>query len=149
MDTKQKGKLERYVRNANHFIWGLGPRNQKVTYEWLNVHGFNDNGAMFKGSYSNTTEKLIKSYGIEKIMRDIVGRRIKELFPTPFVDFMRNCWKAGVRPTVDMLKANGFGGMLDNRDMEIFLLYNRQFNFIGGWGELTGIWFEEIEDLLK
>ena len=147
MDSKQKGRLERYLQNANRFIWGLGPGNQKVTYEWLNVHGFNDNGATFKGSYSDTTEKLIKNFGIEKTMCDIVRRRVNELFPTPFIDFMHNCWKAGVRPTVDMLKANGFGSVLDKRDTEILLLYNKQFNFIEGWGELAGIWFEEIEDL--
>lgn len=147
MDTNQKGRLERYLRNANRFIWGLGPGNQKITYQWLNAHGFNDNGAAFKGSYSDTTEKLIKYFGIEKSMRDIVKRRVNELFPTPFIDFMRNCWKAGVRPTVDMLKANGFGSMLDKRDTEIFLLYNKQFNFIEGWGELAGVWFEEIEGI--
>lgn len=145
MDTKQCEKLERYIRNANRFIWGLGPKNQKTTYEWLDTHKFLDQSQRFKGSYSDTMEKLIKTYGIEKIMKDIIKRRVDEIYPTPFIDFLRNCWKSGVRPTVDMFKANGFGGMLDNRDLEIFVEYNKQFNFIVGWGVFAGVWFEEIE----
>lgn len=147
MDSKQKERLERYMRNANRFIWGLGPKNQKITYQWLNTHGFNDNGQVFKNSYSDTTDKLINKYGIEKIMKEIIQKRVKDSYPTPFIDFLRNCWNKGVKPSVDMLKANGFISMLNNRDLENFLLYNRQYNFIEGWGTFAGLWFEDIEQL--
>jgi hypothetical protein len=149
MDIKQGEKLERYLRNANRFLWGLGSGNQKETYEWLKTLGFNDNGSRFKSSYTDTTEKLIKHYGIERIMRDIIKKRVYEIFPAPFIVFLRNCWKTGVRPTVDMLKANGFVSILENSGLEIFLLYNKQFNFIEGWGQFAGVWFEEIEPSLN
>ena len=147
MDTKQQQRLERFLRNANRFLWGLAPGNQKENYKWLYSHDFKDNEVQFKSSYTDTTEKLIKNYGIERIMRDIIKNRVSDIFPAPFIDFLRNCWMAGVRPSVDMLKANGFDRMLDNRDLEVFLRYNKQFNFIEGWGELAGIWFEEIESI--
>ena len=95
--------------------------------------------------YGDTTEKLIKNYGIEKIMTDIIKRRLYDIFPTPFIVFLRKCWMSGVRPTVDMFRANGFEEMLDNRELGIFILYNKQFNFVESWGEFAGVWFEEIE----
>ena len=149
MDAGQREKLERYLRNANRFLWGLGPGNQRKTYEWMEYRGFNDSGSRFKSSYADTTEKLVKYYGIERIMRDIIKKRIDDTFPAPFIEFLRNCWKTGVCPSVDMLKANGFISILDNRDLEALLLYNKQFNFIEGWGTLAGVWFEEIEPYLE
>lgn len=157
MDIERTKKLERYLRNANRFIWGLGKKDQKTTYEWLEINGFTDNGVRFEHSYSDTTEKLIKNYGIERVVRDIIKQRIDEMFGTPVVSFLRKCWEAGVRPTVDMLKANKFDYILDekrlikeeiDRDPEPFLLYNRHFNLITGWGQLAGVWFEEIEPYL-
>ncbi len=148
MDIKQRQKLESYLRNANRFLWGLGPGNQKETYEWLEIWGFNDNGSRFKSSYTDTTEKIVKYYGIERIMREIIKKRIYDIFPAPFMDFLRNCWETGVRPSVDMFKANGFVSMLDSRELEIFLLYNKQFSYIEGWGTFAGLWFEEIEPYL-
>ena len=158
MDAEHREKLERYLRNANRFLWGLGRIDQKRTYEWLELNGFTDNGTKFKSSYRDTTEKLINVYGIEEVLRRIIKPRVYEVFGTPLVDLMRRCWMAGVRPTVDMLKANNCLYILEekrvirqevDRDPEPFLLYNRQFNFIDGWGQLAGIWFEEVEPYLK
>jgi len=149
MTTRQRETLERYLRNANRFLWGLGTKNQRETYAWLEIQGFNDNGSRFKSSYTDTTEKLIKYYGIERIARDIIKKRIDVIFPAPFVKFLRNCWKTGVRPSIDMLRANGFISILDNRDLEILLLHNKQSNFIEGWGPLAGPWFEEWEPYLQ
>lgn len=158
MDTKQKNKLERYLRNGNRFIWGLGIKDQKTTYEWLYENGFKDNGEKFKHSYKYTTEILIKNYGIETIMQKIIKRRVDEMFGTKLIRFLRDCWEGGECPTVDKLIANGFSRILEekkytreekDRDPGPFLLYNRQFKFIQGWGELAGIWFEEIEPYLQ
>jgi hypothetical protein len=147
MDTKQEKRLERYLKNASRFLWGLGNGNQWETYQWLFTHGFTNKGDKFKSSYTDTTEKLITQYGIEKIMKDIIIERVKYIYSIGFIDFLRKCWMSGVRPSVDMLKANGFNSLLDNNELEHFLRYNKQFNFIEGWGELAGIWFEEIENL--
>jgi len=149
MDASQREKLERYLRNANRFLWGLGPGNQQKTYDWLKDSGFNDNGSRFKSAYADTTEKLIKYYGIRRIARDIIKKRIDDIFPSPFIEFLRNCWETGVCPSIDMLRANGFISILDNRNLEILLLYNKQFNFIEGWGPLSGLWFEEFEPYLQ
>lgn len=157
MDSKQQKKLERYLRNANRFIWGLGRIDQAKTYQWLDEHGFTDNGERFKHSYKYTAEVLIKDYGIERILQEIIKPRIDDVFRPKLIRFLRECWKKGECPTVDKLIAKGFGYILEgkklagedvDRDPTPFLLYNEQFKFIRGWGEMAGIWFEEIEPLL-
>lgn len=157
MDTKQKNKLERYLRNANRFIWGLGIKDQQKTYEWLAVEGFTDNGETFKHSYKYTTEILIKDYGIESIMQNIIKQRVDEMFGAKLIKFLRERWEKGDCPSVKDLMTNGFGHILREPkntqeyvdvDPEPFLLYNRQFKFISGWGELAGVWFEEMEPYL-
>jgi len=135
MDEKQKRKLEQYLKNSTRFLWGLGPGNQNENYTWLRARGFEfDNG-----NYSHVTNQLLENYGIEQIIKRIVIPRVKELFSQKAIDFLKESWQAGSRPDISFLRLYGIV------KPSPFLEVNTQFNYVERWGELAGIWFEEIE----
>lgn len=137
MDAKQKQKLERYFENSSRFLWGLGPGNQKENYQWLRGKGFTfDNG-----SYKHVTSQLLENPGIEQILKNLIIPRVKELFTDKAIDFLRDCWQAGTVPDMSFLK------LYKIRNAVPFLEVNSQFNYVGRWGELAGVWFEEIEEM--
>ncbi|MCL0075394.1 hypothetical protein M1O17_00700 [Dehalococcoidia bacterium] len=135
MDENRKHKLERYLKNSCRFLWGLGPGNQSATYGWLREKGFNFNA----GSYDHVTNQLLENYGIEQIIKRIVIPTVKELFPQKGIDFLRESWRAGSRPDASFLRLYGIGKPAP------FLEVSPQFHHVERWGELAGIWFEEIE----
>ncbi len=149
MDAKQGSKLERYLRNSSRFIWGLGPGNQGENYEWLDKKGYrNAEGQRYKGSYSNVTNDLLARHGIESIIRDLIVPAVKERLgdkADKAIKLLRNCWQEGVTPDMSLLKLNKIEA---KNAAPFFLEINTQFNYVERWGELAGIWFEEIEPLL-
>lgn len=139
MDAKQKAKLERYFKNSSRFLWGLGPGNQKKTYMWLHAKGYEfDNGP-----YAHVTIQLLDNPGIEKVLKDLVIPRVYEKFNAGAIDALRNCWNTGMMPNMSFLRTYKMN------DPYPFLEVNRQFNYVERWGEFAGLWFEEIEPLIK
>jgi len=134
---KQRQKLERYLKNASRFLWGLGPGNQKENYEWLRKKGFEFDS----GSYDNVTTQLVEKYGIENLLKNLIVSRVKELFSEKAIDFLRDSWRAGTRPDMSFLR------LYNIKNPFPFLEVNTQFNYVERWGELAGVWFEEIENL--
>ncbi len=137
MEDNQKHKLERYLKNSTRFLWGLGPGNQKENYRWLRKSGFVFND----GTYSHVINQLLENYGIEQIIKRIVILRVKELYTQKALDFLKESWQAGSKP--DMSFLNHFGIKTPTPFLEV----NMQFNFVERWGDLAGVWFEEIEPL--
>lgn len=137
METRQREKLERYLRNGSRFLWGLGPGNQKENYQWLREQGFDFHG----GTYDHVTTQLVKEYGMENLIRKLIVPRVKELFSEKAVDFLRDSWRAGTRPDMSFLRHYNI------KNPYPFLEVNTQFNYVERWGELAGVWFEEIENL--
>lgn len=137
MDKNQKHKLERYLKNATRFLWGLGPGNQKENYRWLRASGFEFND----GTYNHVTNQLLENYGIEQIIKRIVILRVKELYSPKALDFLKESWYAGSRPDMSFLSHYGI------KPPTPFLEVNMQFNFVERWGDLAGVWFEEIEPI--
>jgi hypothetical protein len=137
MDAKRRGKLERYFKNSSRFLWGLGPGNQKETYQWLRGKGF----VFDSGSYAHVTDQLLEKPGIETMLKDLVVPRVKELFTDKAIDFLRSCWQAGTTPAMSFLK------LYNIKNASPFLEINSQFNYVERWGEFAGLWFEEIEGL--
>lgn len=135
MNARQKQKLERYLKNASRFLWGLGPGNQKENYRWLHEKGFEFDD----GTYSHVTNQLLERYGIEQIINRLVVPRVNDLFSDKAIDFLRDSWRAGVRPDVSFLR------LYSIENPSAFLEVNTQFNYVERWGELAPIWFEEIE----
>jgi len=137
LNAKEKAKLERYLKNSSRFLWGLGPGNQKDTYEWLRSKGF----VFDNGSYANVASQLLEDTGIEKIVNDLIQPRVKELISDKALDFLRICWQAGSLPNISFLK------LYNIKNAQPFLEVNTQFNYVERWGELAGLWFEEIENM--
>ena len=138
MDENQKRKLERHLKNSTRFLWGLGLGNQKENYRWLRENGFEFND----GTYSHVTNQLLENYGIEQIIKRIVIPRVKdELYSQKALDFLRESWQAGSKP--DMSFLSHFGIQTPTPFIEV----NMQFNFVERWGDLAGVWFEEIEPI--
>lgn len=136
MDRKKQEKLERYLKNATRFLWGLGPGNQRENYSWLKDRGFEFDA----GSYSHVTNQLLEKYGIEQILKRLVIPRVRELFSEKAIDFLRESWRAGTRPDISFLR------LYNIHNPSPFLEVNTQFNYVERWGELAGVWFEEIEE---
>jgi len=139
MDAKQKQRLERYLKNSSRFLWGLGPGNQKENYQWLKGRGF----IFDNGSYGHVTSQLLDNPGIDKIIKELIIPRVNELFTEKSLDFLRDCWQAGTRPDMSFIKLY----KIKNENATPFLEINQQFNYVERWGELAGVWFEEIENL--
>jgi len=138
MEMKQKEKLERYLKNASHFLWGLGPGNQKENYEWLRKKGFEFDG----GTYAHVTSQLVEKYGIESLLKKLIIPTVtKELLTEKAIDFLRDSWRAGTKPDMPFLR------LYHITNPSPFLEVNTQYNYVERWGELAGIWFEEIENL--
>ena len=144
MDDERKDRMESYLKNATKFLWGLGKKNQKNTYKWLADKGFELNNGMPSGSYDFVTLGLLKKHGIEKILKDLVKPRVEEILSEEKIDinFLRDKWREGQRPDLKSL-----GAEIDIDLVLPFLEINKQFKFVERWGELAGVWFEEIEKL--
>jgi hypothetical protein len=148
MDEKQKGKLERYFRNASRFLWGLGNKNQKETYRWLKIYGKKRLGPEFdfkESPYRDVIEQLLQDPGIERLLKDIVVPRVHELINDQALGFLQVSWNAGILPDITYLKHYN----INIEDASPFLEINKWYKYVERWGDFAGIWFEEMDDFLK
>jgi hypothetical protein len=138
MDAAQKGKLERYFRNSQRFLWGLGKgKNQESIYKWLSQRGL----SFTKGSYDHVIRQLLENPGIEPLLRDVIIPQVTHGFTDKALDYLRACWLAGTTPDLALLKS------YEVLNASPFLEINTQFKYVERWGEFAGLWFEEIEKL--
>lgn len=138
MDRQQKERLSRYFMNNYKFFWGLIRGNQTQNYRWLRGKGL----TVETGSYTHVASNLLAEPGIEKLITDVVIPRVNELFAPAAMDYFRTCWEAGTRPDISVLKMYN----LDSpQNADPFVEINSQFNYVVRWGDLAGIWFEEVE----
>ena len=149
MDNVKKAKLERYLKNAKAFLWGVIPENQKKTYDRLDDRGFkiddNEYEVRPKGSYDFVTAKLLEKHGIEKILKGLIIPEVTKNVPSDLMNFLRDSWSKGQRPNYVSWKKY----KVSEEKSFPFLEINRQFSFVERWGELAGLWFEEIETLIE
>jgi hypothetical protein len=146
MDEKQKGKLERYFKNASRFLWGLANGNQKETYHWLKSYGKQHLGSDFdfkEGPYRVVIVQLLENPGINRLLKDLVVPRVRELFNDQALEFLRVSWNAGTLPDISYL--NHYNISLENASP--FLEINKWYKYVERWGDFAGIWFEEMDDL--
>jgi len=142
MEAKQKAKLERYLRNAERFLWGLHRERQRDTYAWLRRKGKELWGQEFdftSGPYNSVISQLLQNPGIDRLIEDLVKPQVKETFSQHALDMLRQHWNAGDTPSISFLE------MANTRDPYPFLILNTQFNYVERWGDFAGLWFEEIE----
>lgn len=141
MDANQNAKLERYLRNAREFLWGLIPGKQKEIYAWLRERGFE----FENGTYTYVTDQLLKNPGIERILQDLVIPMVKARFTDEALEYLRSCWRVGATPDMSLLKLYN----INQKNAYPFLEINLQYNYVERWGEFAGLWFEEIKPLQK
>ena len=177
MYAGQREKLERYYRNAERFLWGVIPGNKRTVLtalravlrelgedsDWIPEHQ--------RLTYAMVSESLLTMLGIERILTGIVVRQVKWQFADRpgALDFLRAHWLSGTLPrwrTLQSLRAprtvkqwllDAVGSTGDARTirqqtsdiLDAFLEVNSQFSYVHGWTVFAGLWFEEIEPLLK
>lgn len=144
MDEKQKGRIERYLLNASRFLWGLGRGNQKQTYAWLEHKGF----AFTRARYGLVLQQLLRNPGLEELLRSLIIPSVRERFPDETLDALRRFWHLGERPNLNRVNQLQVQGS-DYGIWRPFLEIDTQFQYVEKWGELAGVWFEEIEPWFK
>lgn len=148
MDDKQKGRIEHYLMNADRFMWGLGPGNQRQNYAWLVKEEFK----FTRTNYGLVTQQLIRYPGIMEILNRLIIPSVKAYFPEATINALREHWHRGERPSLSTLKSLDVKGKGDPGPDRAFhwrpfVEVSTQFHYVERWGELAGIWFEEIESL--
>jgi hypothetical protein len=176
MEPRQIEKLERYFRNAEGFMWGVIPGNKRIVFTTLRtvLEESGEDGVLVpdhkKATYSMLTENLLAKLGIEKILTEIVIKQVRWQFAdrTGALDFLRAHWVSGTLPRWQTLKSlraqrtakqRFIESMHPSEDYKLgrqtgdivdtFLELNPQYNYVHGWTVFAGLWFEEIEPLLK
>jgi len=157
MKEDRKGRLERYLLNADPFLWGIcspqGRSNKSETYAWLKprvrkawpaLGGFSD-----RATYEDVARLLVSSPGIENLTRDLIIPAVMDLPVGRIVDDLRLRWMAGRYPGNDFLKERG----LEHQGWPFLLEQPYPFprenltKYVAGWSQFAGVWFEEIEHL--
>lgn len=147
MDDIQRGRIERYLLNADRFMWGLGRGNQRENYQWLEGKGFR----FSRARYSLVVEQLLRHPGLEELLIRLIIPVVKELMPDDTLDELRRLWHAGQLPDLkkdlSRLEVKGEGNPGPDRAFHWwpFVEISTQFHYVERWGQLAGIWFEEIE----
>lgn len=148
--------LEHYFLNARRFMWNLpflpkpkrDPKSKKPTekslnqdfaYKWLEKVGREKGFEFNRGSYKSVERQLLKSPGIERIVKDVIVPKVNELFTEQQLNFLRDCWMSGNRPEYSFLAFHKID------DPDPFLVVNQEFKYCESWGEFAGVFFEEIE----
>jgi hypothetical protein len=155
MENKQKGRIERYLLNAHPFMWGLGPGNQKDNYDWLEQPRFHFR--FTRAKYGLVLQQLLRDPGLDEVLTRLIIPEVKARFPDETLNTLRKFWLLGELPDLEQvkkLKVLGFGKPSPEcaHDWRPFLEINTQskeFHYVERWGELAGIWFEEIEPYLQ
>jgi hypothetical protein len=176
MYAEQKEKLTRYLRNAQPFLWGIIPGNKKVVLSTLreNLKDLGEDAIKLAGTqkptYSMLTDSLLANLGIEKVIREIVVPQVRRQFADRpgALEFLQSHWLSGTLPrwqTLQTLRAPksvkhklleaarpsdlSTMGKLTGDILDAFVEVNNQYHYVHGWTVFAGLWFEEIEPLLK
>jgi len=172
MDKTQKAKMERYLRNADRFMWGILPGNKKAVFTALRtiLAGLGQKPTLVpdekKITFDTLTDRLLGELGIERVLTDIVVKEIRRQFARRIgaLDFLRAHWMSGTLPrwqTLQTLRApktakQVLAGVFVSQDdarkppstsdiVDAFIEVNTQYNFVRGWTVFAGLWFEELE----
>jgi len=150
LEEKQKGRIERYLLNADRFMFGLMPGNQKENYSWLEHKGFR----FTKTRYGLVSQQLLRDPGLEELLTRLIIPAVREYFPDDTLNALRKLWYLGEKPELKQLdklevKGNGYEGPNRAFYWQPFVEISAQFHYVERWGELAGIWFEEIEPWIK
>ena len=172
----QSEKLERYLPNSERFLWGVIPGNKEAVFTALrgNLKELSEDGISIperqKPTYAMITASLLAKLGIEKVITEIVVAQVRRQFADRpgALDFLRAHWLSGTLPrwqTLQTLRAprtlkqrfiesvhpseDALSGKQTADILDAFVEINPQFKYVHSWTVFAGLWFEEIEPLLK
>jgi hypothetical protein len=172
----QSEKLERYLLNSERFLWGVIPGNKEAVFTALrgNLKELGEDGISIperqKPTYAMITASLLAKLGIEKVITEIVAAQVRrQSADRPgALDFLRAHWLSGTLPRWQTLVALRAPRTVRQRlreaarpgepeqirkqtadILDAFVQVNSQYQYVHGWTVFAGLWFEEIEPLLK
>lgn len=170
MTNETREKLRRYLINADPFLWNTlkfkdkKRRIKELQEEYGLLKSYSAGGNPI---YTRINQDLLVELGVEGILEKIVVARVKVLFQPDVLGFFRRCWEQGQTPKLDYLKQHKLfrkhiftdnvvhDGMGDTPAVGykepafIFFQINNQHDFVERWTVFAGLWFEEIEPLLR
>ena len=176
MYSRQMDKLERYLRNSEQFLWGVIPGNKRAVFTELRVllKELGQDSTLIpehqKATYAMVTENLLAELGIEKVITVIVAAQVRRQFTDRpgALDFLRAHWLSGTLPRWQTLVTLRSPRTVKQRLLEAvrpgepeqirkqtadildaLVRVNSQYQYVQGWTVFAGLWFEEIEPLLK
>ena len=176
MDPGKREKMERYFCNADRFMWGVIPGDKRTVFTTLQtvLKELGEDSALIpdpkKSTYAVVIGNLLGKIGIGSILTEIVAKQVRRQLTdrTGVIDFLRAHWISGTLPrwqTLQSLRAprtitRRFLDAVDSKDapakrqqtadiLDAFVDVNTQYNYVHGWTVFAGLWFEEIEPLLK
>ena len=176
MERGQRDKMERHFRNANRFMWGVIHGNKRTVFTSLRaaLEELGEDGVLVpdqkKATYAMVIESLLGKLGIEKILTEIVVKQTSRQFADRpgALDFLRAHWISGSLPRWQILQSLRAPRTVKQRFIEswhpsepmqkgkqttdildAFVEVNTQYSYVSGWTAFAGLWFEEIEPLLK
>jgi hypothetical protein len=158
-------------------MWGIIPGKKRAVFTQLQtiLKKLGQDSAAVpeyqKATYSMVTENLLAKFGIERVITEIVTVEIKRQFEHQpgALDFLRAHWLSGTLPrwqtlqslrTPRTVKQRFLDAVEPKKDvreinrptsdiLDAFVEVNTQYNYVHGWTVFAGLWFEEIEPLLK
>ncbi len=176
MDLGTRARLERYFRNATPFMWGVIPGDKRAVVMALRtvLEELCEDTELIanhkKPTYAMVTENLLAKLGIERILNQIVAKEVGHQFTgrTGALDFLRAHWMSGTLPRWQTLQSlrtpktvkqkladsvvwreNPERRQQTSDILDAFVEINNQYKYVHGWTVFAGLWFEEIEPLLK
>ena len=124
---------------------------------WIkeNDFAFNNNK-----SYRFVTDELLKKYGIDRLICELIIPRVAELFPTDILTELGKYWRTGKLPGYGFIEINreAFTRQtiigVEGKERKIvtaspFIEVNHPHQLVIKWEEFAGLWFEEIELYLE
>ena len=172
----QTDKLTRHLHNAEPFLWGVIPGGKKAVLAVLqtNLKELGEDSILVaqnqKPTYSMLTDSLIAKLGIERVIIEIVARQVNRQFNDRpgALDFLRAHWMSGTLPRWKILQSLRAPKTLTQKFLDAvnpktpvvvgrqtadildaFVEVNPQYQYVHGWTVFAGLWFEEIESVLK
>lgn len=159
--------LERYIRNADPFLWNTTQAtNKKGRIAELQTYGYLKKFTKGNPTYRMLNDDLLVEPGVEGILKEIVAKRITNTFDPEILAYLRRSWETATIPTMDYLKQNGIYHkhyLTDSETREgpgprppsgykeqacIFFEIDSAYDYIVRWTTFAGLWFEFIEPLL-
>ena len=171
VSTLQSEKIERYMRNANPFLWGVLEASNKGT-TITEVQGLvREVGKIFTKAYptyDDMLNDLLLKLHVDGIIEKIILEKLTKRIGREVLEDLKHYWIRGRLPDLEYLEAHHLyreqtpkqeeamhiKDKIQNQPAEIFFNIVHQYRethytSVREWKAFGGLWFEEIEPYLS